>query len=227
MIDVADEILQSWVSTVLEGVSVSLNAPKNEQTGSGVNLYLFGISAMPPLRTTKRPPLQVALNYLVSAWAQEIKEAHQILGKLLFAAMERGEFDVDFNPAAPAMWQAFDMQPRPSFILRVPLRHELPQDELPLVRGPIAVKHSVLQSLDGVVLSPDNVPLAGVQVELSPLDLSTRTDFRGHFNFAAIPRDPPVSQITVRAKGRQLLMPIDRAEKSDGLLLIRFQLTEE
>jgi hypothetical protein len=139
------------------------------------------------------------------------------------SAMQKEEFEVDLNSPPLAMWQALDARPRPSFILRVPLRHEWPPEELPLVRGPLVVKNSARQPLGGVVLGPNDTPMMGVQVEIPTLNLSAQTDFRGRFRFAAI---PPVRQVTLRAKGRRLQVPIDQAEKSDDLLLLRFPLME-
>ena len=61
-----------------------------------------------------------------------------------------------------------------------------------------------LQSLEGVVLGPQELPVVGARVELPALRLSTRTDSKGGFRFSAVPAQPASKLLRVTAKGREL-----------------------
>src|SRR6266850_5283921 len=131
-----------WVGTVVEGGYVSLGPPDNQRAGRGVGLYLLELVQSPPPSSNKRPPLQLALRYLITAWSGTPEDAHQMLVALMFAAMENKEFQVELEPLPVTVWTAFGVPPRPSFILRVPLRQERPQPQTKLVREPLRVESS-------------------------------------------------------------------------------------
>src|SRR5579871_3191239 len=135
MIDGVDRQLKNWVSGVLESVEIRLEAPQATRQGRGISLYLMQLASMPPPSTTRRPPLQVALRYLVTSWSEDPEEAHRLLGDLVFAAMARPEFQVELEVAPLDTWRAFGIAPRPSFVLRLPLQQARPEPEAKLVRS--------------------------------------------------------------------------------------------
>ncbi|MCI0394188.1 MAG: Pvc16 family protein [Chloroflexi bacterium] len=202
MIEQVDKDLKSWVQAILNEIDLSLAPPGPAQPGRGVNLYLLELASAPPLRGGhSRPPLQFSLRYLVTAWAEEAEEAHQALGRLIFAAMENPKFEVELEPVPVETWLALGVKPQPSFILRVPLRLERPEPEVPLVRTPPVVQGVPVTTLHGVLLAPGDIPLAGASVELLSLQLTTRTDSKGRFHFVAVPAEPVTKQLRVKAKG--------------------------
>lgn len=204
MIEEVDQRLKDWAGTVIKDTPVSLAAPSASDTGRGVGLYLMDLAHAPPPRTVKRPPLRISLRYLVTTWAEQPEEAHGLLGQLVFAAMDSAEFEVDLDLVPVSVWRAFGVAPRPSFVLRVPLQRERPEPEVKLVRGPLEVETSPVQSLQGVVLGPQEVPLVGARVELPALRLSTRTDSKGRFHFSTVPAGPSAKLLRITAKGREL-----------------------
>ena len=223
MIDQVDGRLEQWVGTILEGANVSLAAPAASETGRGVSVYLVELLRTPPPRGARRPPLQISLRYLVTAWAETSAEAHRMLGELVFAAMEQPELEVERDPVPVALWTALGVAPRPSFVLRVPLQLERPEPTAPLVRVTPVVRQSPMQSLHGLVCGPGDVPVMGARVELPALHLSTNTDSQGRFHFPAVPSDPPVKFVLVRAKGQEHSVAAERAIIDGELLLIRLQ----
>jgi hypothetical protein len=193
-----------------------------------VSLYLLELSSSSasPVSNNgaRRLPLQIILNYLVTTWAKEPAEAHRLLSLLAFAAMEVVDFEVKLDPIPVEAWTAFAAKPRPSFILRVPLRLERQEPPAKLVRKPIQVAFTPLVSLSGIVLTPDDVPVAGAYVTLPTLNLSEHTDRNGRFHFSAVPVEPRTKLLSIRAKGQEQSVTITQTDPDTGPVVIRFQI---
>ena len=78
-IDQVDQHLREWIASTFPGVSISLDLPSVKPGGPAVGLYLYELSVAPPLRTQKRPPLQLSLRYLVTASGSHAEAGHQML----------------------------------------------------------------------------------------------------------------------------------------------------
>ena len=227
MIEEIDQRLSEWIGSVLaEDIEVSLLPPADVGDKKIVGLYLKDILPSAPTRGTRRPPLQVLLRYLVTVWAKSPKEAHHILGQLLFAAMEHAEYEVELEPIPAQVWQAFGTMPMPAFMLRLPLRVERPEKPVRLIRSPIEVQQSPLASMEGTILGPDEIPLANARVELSTHNLVARTDSKGRFNFPTVPTEPALKKVRVIARGRELFKEVDYTKIKQEPLIIHFDVLE-
>jgi hypothetical protein len=204
VIDAIDQRLSAWIKETLDVDIVSLAPPGAQEDDSGVSLYLLELADAPPLRTTRRSPLQLTLRYLVTTWAKEITEAHRLLGELALATMEQTDFELDLAPLPAETWTALGLVPQPAFILRVPLRRERPERPTPYVRERLDVRAGPSRSFAGRLLGPEEIPIADATVEVPSLGARTRTDGQGRFVFAHVPVDPPIRHLLVRAKGRLL-----------------------
>jgi hypothetical protein len=173
----------------------------------------------PPPSTNRRPPLQLILRYLVSAWSDKPEDAHQLLVQLMFSAMENKDFQVELESIPMTVWTAFGVAPRPSFVLRVPLRKERPEPETLLVREPLRVQTSPLTSFHGLLLGPGDVPLSDCRVEVPSLSLSASTDRKGRFYFAGMPASG-TKRLLVKAKGRELAIDSDENYPDSGTPLV-------
>jgi hypothetical protein len=203
MTDEFDSRLKNWVKDAVEGAELSLMAPEALKAGRGVGLYLLEVVQSPPPSTNKRPPLQLALRYLITAWSDKPEDAHQMLVKLIFSAMENKDFQVELEPIPITVWTAFGVPPQPSFVLRLPLRQERPQPQTKLVRKPLKVESSPIVGLHGLLLGPGDIPLSDCRIEIPALHISTSTDYRGRFHFPAVPASGN-KQLVVKAKGFKL-----------------------
>ena len=222
MLDEVDRQLKTWVSSVLAGVAVSMDAPLEPTTGSGVSLYLLRVTKAPPARGGRdRPPLQLTLNYLVTTWSEDAEESHRLLGELAFAALAHAQYEVEIDPAPLAVWRAFGIAPRPSFMLSVRLQREWPAVDTPVVRSAVSVQGSVAATVSGIVVGPGDVPVTGARVECPALNRATRTDGKGRFHLAAVPAAPP-PQLLVTAKGRHRWVSPDLQALGGQPLVIRF-----
>ncbi len=200
MIEQVDRQIQQWIASLLPSVEVSLLPPG--QADQGVTLYLMSLAPAPALRGASRPPLQVMLRYLVVTRGKDAEEAHQMLGKLVFAALANPDFVVDLEPLPAQDWSALGVIPQPAFILGRVLRLDQPEPVAPLVRQPAIIKTTPVTSLSGVVARPDNAPIAGARVELPDLQVVVQTDSHGRFYFAAVPGDPYPQRVRVTVKNR-------------------------
>jgi hypothetical protein len=227
MIDQLDTKLAQWAGGILGETDVAFAPPQPSAPGRGVSLYLMEIVHTPVGRGVRLTPLQIILRYLVTTWAKQSEEAHRMLGELVFAALANTEFEVEQDPLPISAWAGFGVPPRPSFILRVPLRQERPEKRAPLVQHELVVKAALMRSLSGLVLGPGNIPLMNARVELPALQLATETDSSGRFYFAAVPAQPPARQLRVRARGQEVLVTMETGAPADAPLVIHLQLTEE
>jgi hypothetical protein len=209
MIEAFDERVKDWILSVAAGTEVSLAAPKSQESGSGVGAYLLDVTKAPPSNTGRRPaPLHLTLRYLVTTWSDNPEDAHQLLVRLMFAAMESADYQIEADPPPVSVWRALGVSPRPAFFLRVPLVYERPSIPAKLVRQPLKIQASPLVSLHGLVLGPDKTPLTDCRVEIPALHLSTSTDYKGRFCFPGVPGEG-ASRLLVKAKGRELPVMCD------------------
>ncbi|MCP5117259.1 MAG: carboxypeptidase regulatory-like domain-containing protein [bacterium] len=222
MIDETDQRLSDWVNSVLADVKVSLASPETQPKGKVVSLYLLDLAPVPSARGGRKiPPLQIALRYLVTAWADKPAVAHRLLGDLAFAAMEEEGFEVASEAPPVEVWQSLGLPPRPSFILKTIVRKARPQPEEPYVRVEPTVDSTPAVPLFGVVTGPGDVPLMGARVEHPTLNLNTRTDSKGRFRFTTVPAAPP-SLLKVTAKGKEQSVTADPRSLAGEPLVIHF-----
>ena len=226
MIDQVDRELKQWVKGIVAEVDVVVGLPRQLEGKRGVSLYLLALAEPPAAWKHRQATTRVALRYLVTAWATDDEDAHSLLGKLIGAALEKREYELDLTEPPAAIWAAFGIAPRPAFTLYLPLPLERLELSAKLVRGPLVVRGSPVLSLHGVVLGPGDIPISGASVELPALQLSTHTDPRGRFSFATVPGEPGSIQLLVKAKGRAQRITVEQ-NTSDEPLTIRFDTFEK
>ena len=220
MIEDVDQRLKDWVGTVLTGTAVSLSPPVDHGAEPLVGLYLLDLHPSPPAKGPRRRPLQILLRYLVTTSAEHPEAAHAMLWALVFAAMQEAEFDVDLEPVPASLWTAFGILPRPAFMLRVPLRFARPQEDVTFVQAPIEVQHLPLAGIGGVLMGPNEIPVANARVELPAHRLATRTDGQGRFWFAAVPAKPGVKHFRIQARGRDFAVETEHKAGDQEPLII-------
>jgi hypothetical protein len=147
--------------------------------------------------------LRASLRYLITTWAAKPERAHEVLGLLLLAALQEPEFEVELESVTADTWAAFKVAPRPSFVLRAPLGQDIQRPAAKLVRRPLSIRATGMTTLNGTVLGPEDVPVAGASVELPTLQLTTNTDWKGRFSFPAVPAEPAPREILVKARGHE------------------------
>lgn len=209
MIEKADQHLEEWVQSVVGNVPVTLEIPSEQSTGHKIGVYLFEILQSPlGVGGNRGGVIRLELRYLITSWSQQPKEAHRALGQLLTSALESREYEVELAPMNASLWNAFKCAPRPCFVMRVPVYHDLPRPEISAVHAPPLVQGSASTSLFGTVYGPNQCPLAGASVEAPGLALSTSANVDGNFRFAMVPADLLPKEIRVRVKGMEHRHPL-------------------
>jgi hypothetical protein len=221
MIDQIDERLKTWVVSVLGDVNVALTPPGEAQDDPVVHLYLMKIVPVLATQDASRPPKQVKLHYLITVRATDPEPAHKLLGELIYAALDSTEFELDYDPLPPETWLALGIELQPGFVIQVPFNRERTVPNTQLVRVPMVTHASSITSLQGVVVGPKDLPLAGVLVELPTLRQYQRTDSRGRFRFPAVPADPPTKLLRLSGKGHELEISV--AQSTDPIVIRLFE----
>lgn len=208
MIEEIDSALEEWASSVVHKAAISFGPPAAVEEAKGVNLYLLQIAPAARERPARgQPPLRAALHYLVTSWAKDPREMHQMLGELLFAAMENPKWEVESESPSCDVWKSLGLAARPAFILKAFALKERVSKTAPMVTQRMEILKSPMRTLDGLILGPDKEPIMGAAVEVPALNLVATTDYGGRFRFLAIPAKSPIGKVRVNVKGRALEFP--------------------
>lgn len=249
MINQFDERLSSWVEGMVAGVKTSFAAPKDGDESLAVNLYLLELADDPLRHTSGHPKIQPSLRYLVTTSAGDPKDAHDLLGRLFYAARKHPEFEVELERVDTQLWSAFGIAPRPAFVLRLALPDQWPAPlpaDVPLVTQGLAAALGELVPLYGLVLGPKDTPLASARVEMivlwerredpahleevplttsyTQLERAAYTDPKGRFTLPGIPAAPAAKTVLVRARGREQIFIVTETGAPDAPVVFRLKL---
>ncbi|MEO8392029.1 MAG: hypothetical protein ABI700_03465 [Chloroflexota bacterium] len=223
MIDQIDERLKAWVAGVLGDVSIALTPPRETQDDPVVHLYLMKIVPTLATQDASRPPKQVKLHYLITVRAAAPEQSHKLLGELIDAALDSTDFEIDYDPLPPETWLALGAELQPGFVIQVPFTRERTAAAAQLVRVPMVTRASSITSLQGVVVGPKDLPLAGILVELPTLRQYQRTDSRGRFRFPTVPAEPTTKLLHLSGKGHELDINVEQS--TDPVVIRLFEET--
>jgi hypothetical protein len=203
VIDRADLTVREWVGKVLPDVIVSHAPPDEPPDGLQVHAVLVGLDrAHARLGPARDPtPVTVTARYLISVASADDAQAHGALGELVFAALEDDLFEVDFD-RVEELWRSLGSTLRPGFVLCVPVERRRAVPAVPLARK-TQMRFEAARPMAGVILGPDETPLADVSVAIDSLGVTTRTDHAGRFSFACLPPTLDAGDLVVLAKGRE------------------------
>lgn len=224
-LDAIFKVFEEWVHSV-GPISLSYAAPSGTANGPHVSIFLLDVlnAPNPGTRTGDRaPPFQVLLRYLVSVVTDDPLESQRLLCNLLFRAQEHAEFEAELSAVSVEFWRAFNVPPRPAFLLRVPLRLEREQETAPRVRQVPELRHRRLRPLRGVVMGPGDIPVVDARVELPSARLATQTDSRGRFFFGGVPSESGMTAFRVQAKSQEWVANLELPKREEDALIIQFK----
>jgi hypothetical protein len=220
MAESSDSDLSAWVRRVLPDVDVSLDRPvADDPDGRGVGLYLLELRERPPLRSARREPLQLAVQYLVRTWAPDPSDAHSMLLELAFSAMEEPDFEVELDPPSPGLWSALGVPPGPTFRIGVPIRRTRPEPPVKPVMHPLVIEPAPLGVLAGWVRTPNDQAIVGASVEVPDLERRSTTDRYGRFRFESVPGGRRPIELRVRAKGHEVWTTVAGDDDREAVLI--------
>ncbi len=226
-ISAVNQNLASWVDSTIPNLELTFQAPGDRDGNDGVSLYLMEF--LPAVVTTaaaKKRAHQFQLRYLVSSWGDDAGQAQQNLSTLIFSAMENPDFQIDLEPISSQLWLAFGITPRPAFLLQLPLTLKRKEYLAPIIRYPLEIQQSSIVSLQGVVLGPEDIPVAQAKVEIPAYQLNTTTDSNGRFKFNTVPETPVIKKLKIKARNRVLEIEAKHDTKDAKPLIIHFDVME-
>ena len=211
VIDQSDEILKSWITSIVGNISITTELTPPCVAEPVISAFLMQIvprlpDQSAPSHSVHRSPLRISLRYLITAHAPDDAQAHHLLGRLIFAALEAPDFEVDLIPLSLVEWAALQTMPRPGFVINIGLT----QERACTSSGrPTPVIRLAQSQRRGLVLGPDDRPLIGATVEFPAMKFTTHTDEQGGFHFPDPPSGQP--QMIVRAAGHEQRLTLDIA----------------
>lgn len=200
----------------------------------GINLYLLGIAphAQAAARAERRTESQLVLRYLVTGWAEESERSDALLCALAFHLLGRGaggpdgRSEVVIEPAPLEVLAALGLPPRPALTMGLPLVHVEVAEPARRVAHPPIVRAEAAATLRGILLGPDDLPIAAARVELPAVGRSAETDPAGRFRIAGVPANLADRTLRVRARGIERSFRLSAGNDGEPLIL-RMSFAEE
>jgi len=205
VIERGDAELRAWLAPLVGNAPIVFGPPPPPADAASPALcaHLFDIDRPAAVAPARNAPIEVRLGYLIAAWGADATAAHQLLGRVLTAALSQARYEIELGPSVRAAWGNFDGPARPGFVLRLRVSEDRGIAAAPPVRHVPRIEPAPLAALRGRVAAPDGTPLAGAMVEIEALARTAATGPDGTFAFPGIPRSVDVA-LRVRAKGHEL-----------------------
>jgi len=221
-----DAEIEAWARSVVgDAASVSLVDPSafgatRAASSPTVEISLVEVRPRPGADMPGRPTLRLALRYLVTVRADDVRSGHAVLSKLAFAAMAREGQDVERDVDWLAFWRAMGAPPRPAFLLGAeveeirptPPRAKVPARGLRVVEFVLPAPGSTFR---GLVVRHGGGPVVGATILCEAAGAKSVTDAEGHFDLGALPPWPPRKRLEVRLGGESFQFEVD-VSHADG-----------
>jgi hypothetical protein len=194
----ATRALVDWIGDCVGDVAVAAATVTSAPEAGRIELRLAAITPVSEPRAIDRRSATIALDYLVTLRLDDPIAEHQALADLAFAATEDERYEVA-GQGAGELCAALGLPRMAGIVIRTQANRSHVPKRAPLVRA-AAVTHLVpLGTVEGVVLGPGDIPVAGATVSLSGVQRAVRTDGDGRFSFTAPAGQP--ARIAVRGRG--------------------------
>lgn len=196
--------LEQWVHAAAADAAWTLTMPsdKTPASATSISTYLLETMPAPTASTSRRPSIKWTLRFLVTAWAADPAAALSLLLNLALTASAQTTWQVEPTPPPAETWNAFNLVPRPSFVLRMPVELVQPTIAAPSAKS-ISINGDQILPLHGFLLGPGDVPLANGVIQVPALHLRTVTDYRGEFSLAGVPGTAQTT-LHISARGASL-----------------------
>ena len=200
----------------------------------GINLHLLSIApqTQAAARGERRTESQLVLRYLVTSWAEQSELSDALLCMLAFHLLGRGAGGPDGRSEivveAPPLeiLAALGLPPRPALTVGLPLVHVEVAEPARRVAHPPIVRAEASSTLRGILLGPDELPIAAAQVELPAFGRIAETDHAGQFRITGVPANLADRTLRVRARGIERSFRLS-AGSDRGPLTLRMSFAEE
>jgi hypothetical protein len=218
--------LTALVKSTLGEVAVWYGVPAVPPTAER-SVWLYMLELGPASTQAKQARvLQFNVRFVVTAWAPDPETASDDLAELVFAALDETDVDIGLEPLPAATWAALGVAPRPSFTLSALVRRVREARPTSLVREPVLQLTFAAVPLQGCLLEQDETPIAGAQIELPALRVSTVTDSQGCFGFVSIPSGRSI-RLVAKARGISAVFDVKVAQGQPPFVSLRVALNPQ
>lgn len=215
MIDEIDLRLKDWIASVIDSnFQVSFEHPGKMENKPTVSVYLYSLDNSMPTSIAREISFQITLSYLLTVQSENQMESHQTLGKLLFAANERTDFEVEFPDLPTGYWQSFGTEPLPYFIIRLLFVKARKAEQVPRIIEPPHIDIDTLTNIEGIVLGVNNQPITAAKITVDHTKTVTYTDRKGCFLIAADSKSLEKFNCKIDTQGKQfsISLPIQKTQ---------------
>ena len=218
--------LDDWIRTVAGEVRIDRGAPPVAAVAAAdgaatIHVLLLGIDGPLDPNDARRGHRRFALQHLLLASEAEPMRAADLVATLLIAGLDHPDFDARAADCADPLWATLGIAPRPGVRLAVPWLVAHGTTPAAPVREPIALAFARLDSLEGLVVGPDDLRIAGARVRLSGTGRVATTDGLGRFRFDGVAPAGSTLRIEVVARGKSTRVA---AKLPDGARPLRIEI---
>nr|WP_320015349.1 hypothetical protein [uncultured Desulfobacter sp.] len=140
-------MLEEWI-TETTGITQATPQLASEKQGDKdvVSIYLKEITSS--VTTGARPvnnTVQLILTYLITVISDDIHLVNNTVTTLTVAALGHEEIEVDQKGLLPSEWQALNLKPKPSLLIKIPLNCEKERKAPVLVQKPHVLKGNIMK----------------------------------------------------------------------------------
>lgn len=200
--DITHDLI-AWAGAILPKTAIAAKPLNAHQRDNGVDIRLIALSPRPAQRTS-HPPIVIDLDYLITVQMDDAFAEQHMLAELLLAAADRSDFEIVSARSAAETCTALGIPIAAGFTLRTSLTRARDAKIAPLVRFPLKVDTAELGIVEGTVIGPGAIPIAGAVVTIPGVGRQARTDAHGRFRIAGAPKNEKGIPINVKARGVEL-----------------------
>ena len=203
--DTADSVsagLADWVRSLLPDVPTTARPLGARDRANGVDIRLLRVMPRPAARIAA-PPVILDLDYLITVQMADAAKEQNALVELMFAAAERHESEIVTDQNVGELCTSLGIPVAAGFVLRTPLLRTPARHGAKRVRTPLVVHTAELGVIEGRVVGPRDIPIAGAVITASGLSNTARTDRDGHFRLVGMPGTADGVALTARARGAE------------------------
>jgi hypothetical protein len=197
-------LLRAWLGEAVADGEIVLGPPADD---NAARIHLWPV-AMLSDQTTRGghdpQPVRFRARYAVAA-AGPIDEAVRLLDRVLVATVGQEAVQLVIEPATAAVRPPSPV-PNLTIQLDVPVRITPVPSRVSRVRGGLRLGGSALAEINGRLVGPDDVPLAGMTVAAPITGASVVSGDRGEFRLPALPGD---RAIVLHISGHGLLLQVE------------------
>ncbi|HUO90322.1 MAG TPA: carboxypeptidase-like regulatory domain-containing protein [Rhizomicrobium sp.] len=194
--------LVDWIRSILPDVPTVARPLGARERASGVDVRLMRAAPRAAARTAE-PPSILDLDYLVTVQMPDAAAEQNALVELLFAAAARHDSEVVTDQSVAELCATLGIPVATGFVLRTPLVRIPARRPARRVRVPLVVHSADMGVIEGRVLGPNDVPIAGAVIVAAGLGNTARSGHDGRFRLVGMPATRAGVPLTARARGAE------------------------